>query len=291
MMASLKETIEKNNPEYTKSVIKHGLHTDKGKKCVWIVVEDHDDIKVYERFFDNVTILPSENEDGLKGAAYVESIVSEIIDEENYKLIFGIRDADYTRYEGVKHCFHAAIFVTDCRDIEMMMLSSPSVNEALAQWNKNIPELLSNGEPVLRKLGYMRICNHIKSLGCNFKKKVKISKIWDECSHALCPDWEEKLMGLFLSNCANCKEIFTEKDFESIVKSYGLESESKYNICQGHDTIKLLQYMLIHTQTFNERSIMSKMTESYSFDDFKNTELYKSILLWSKSNKIKVLRS
>lgn len=43
-------------PSYTKAVIQAGLRSLQGERYVWIVVEDIDDVNVYERFF-NQTLL------------------------------------------------------------------------------------------------------------------------------------------------------------------------------------------------------------------------------------------
>ena len=291
-MKSLRETVISREPVYTKSVIKAGLRTEKGLCSVWVVVEDTDDIRVYEKFFrdDHVRILPSANESGHKGCEYVESIVTEIIAEEDFRRIFGIRDADYTKYETEKHVFPEAIFVTDRRDIEMMMLSAPSVRAGLEKWNVNIPVVWKKAEPILRKMGYLRICNHIRSLGCNFKRKVKVSRLWDETSHSIIPEWENFLVKLFLENC---HEPFSADEFNGIVKELDLDKESSYDVCQGHDTIRLLQYMLVNTQAdgFNEARIMTAMIRSYALEDFRTTELYKMISRWSAEHNVSIMHS
>ena len=291
-MKSLRDAVVSREPVYTKSVIKAGLRTEKGLKSVWVIVEDTDDIRVYEKFFckDYLRILPSANETGHKGCEYVESIVAEIISEENFRRIFGIRDADYTKYETERHIFPEAIFVTDRRDIEMMMLSAPSVRSGLEKWNGNIPAVWEKAEPILRKMGYLRICNHLRSLGCNFKRKVKVSKLWNEASHSITPEWENFLMELFLQNC---HVPFTAKEFYDMVDGLNLKAESSYDICQGHDTVRLLQYMLINTQagSFNEARIMTTMIRSYTLEDFRMTELYKKISQWSAEQNVSILLS
>lgn len=272
-------------PSYTKAVIKAGLRTPQGARCVWIVVEDIDDVRVYERFFlNNATrILTSENENGQKGCSYVEEIVTAILAEETDPLIFGIRDRDYTRYESPEHVFPSNIFVTDYRDIEMMMFSASSVLADLDVWSPDLRIRLSEGKPVVRKMGYIRVCNHLYNLGCNFKRKVKISRLWNDTTHSLIPDWEAVLVSLFLNNT---NIPFTEEQL--CLEENRLVAEDDLNICQGHDTVRLLQYMMVHTQ-YSETNMMSRMTNAYSLTDFKTTQLCEHILRWASNKGVNIM--
>lgn len=287
-MRSLRETTAGDEPKGTKSTIKFALRTPRGRSIVWVVVEDVDDAVVYGRFLDKdkTKIYPSTDEMGYKGCANVERIVSEIKLEEADALIFGIRDTDYTKYESVEHVFPEDVFVTDCRDIEMMMLAAPSVKSALNAWNSNIQDNLDKGERIARKFGYMRICNHLRDLGCNFKKKVKIVSAWDQLSHSIRPDWEVSVLNDFF---AACNIGFTKEEFDTIVDSLQLETESRYNICQGHDVLNLLQYMMINTQIYNADSIRNKMVAAYSKDDFSASVLHQSISDWSARKNVSIL--
>lgn len=287
-MKSLKESVISLEPTYTKSVIKSALRTEKGSGLVWVVVEDYDDTIVYERFMykENVSLLPSLAEDGTRSCKNVESIVSDIKSEENCRLIFGIRDKDYTSYEEDSHIFPEDIFVTDCRDIEMMMLAASSVQSALSEWSTQIRQVLFGKEDIVRLFGYMRICSYRLHLGCNFRKNLKISKFWDFGSHCLYPGWRESSISVFLRNC---RIPFTKSDFSNLVALLGLENESVYDICQGHDVLKFIQYTVGHTDVCDERSIRKKMVESYSLDDFSKTRLYKSIASWSADRSVSVL--
>ena len=212
--------------------------------------------------------------------------------EEDDPLIFGIRDADYTRYETPTHQFPPDIFTTDHRDVEMMMLAAPSVRTALNAWNPALLVRLKEGEPVVRMMGYIRICNHIYFLGCSFKKKVKVSKLWNDTSHSLIENWESVLMTLFLSNHNNTFNNphvpFTAEKYHLAIVEKGLDNEDSLDICQGHDTIRLLQYMMVHN-LYNETSIMHYMTKAYELSDFRQTKLCNSILAWEARKGVNIV--
>lgn len=291
---SLQDLTERVAPSYTKAVIQAGLRSPQGERCTWIVVEDIDDVNVYERFFqpDITHVLTSENENGNKGCSYVEETVTEILAEENNPSIFGIRDTDYTRYETPLHQFPSAIFTTDHRDVEMMMLAAPSVQAALDAWNPALLVKLEEGKPVTRMMGYIRLCNHIYSLGCNFKKKVRISKLWDDTSHSLIANWELELMTLFLNHYNNTSDNphtpFTEEKYKWTIAEERLDNEDSLDICQGHDTIRLLQYMMVRNQ-YNEVNIMRCMTNAYGVSDFQQTRLYNDIRDWEAKKGISIM--
>lgn len=286
-LASLRDVAGQLQPTYTKAVIQAALRTPQGVNRTWIVVEDIDDVKVYEPFFNSskTKLLTSEDQNGLKGCAHVETIVTEILTEETKVFIFGIRDTDYTTYEETVHEFPPSVFHTDHRDVEMMMLSTPSVTASLSAWNETIIRKMQEGEPIARKMGYMRICNHIYNLGCGFKKKVKVSMIWNQTTHTVLPDWENILLTKFLENCGN--NPFSLEQFNETVVSKHLENENYLDICQGHDVVRLLQYMMIQNE-YSEAKIMEHMTNAYSVDDFKDTALYDDISNWASSRGIEV---
>ena len=210
--ASLQDTTGRLQPKYTKDTIKAALRTPHGAQRTWIVVEDTDDVHVYERFFDDnkTEILTSANKEGRKGCEYLETIVKEILEEEDNPLVFGIRDADYTRYADPPHITPPSIFHTDRRDIEMMMFEDPSVRAELQAWDPMILSKIEEGKPIIRTLGYMRICNHFRSLGCNFKKKVKVISVWDQVSLSLHNNWRDILLQNFIDNCPFSQERFDQ---------------------------------------------------------------------------------
>lgn len=169
------------------------------------------------------------------------------------------------------------VFRTDHKDLEMTLLSAPSVRSALSEWAPEILERQKDAEPVLRKFGYARICNHVYSLGCDFSKKVRISKMWNEATHRIHADWEMKFETMFFGNC---HKPFTSDEFEKTIADKSLDKESMFDVCQGHDTVKLMQLMMIFRE-YNEHNIMKRMIGSYALADFMETQLYDSIMSWS----------
>ena len=175
----LRDSIE--HPTYTKAVIKQASHSPLGKLRVWCVVEAPDDVVIYQKFFDSmkVSILPSDDENGMRGCRNVESIVSELYNEEADLRLLGIQDCDYTRYDE-RYSAPDNVFLTDCRDIEMMMFVAPSVLQGLRDWNEEFPRKIEECAQVERYLGYLRIYNEIRQTSCRFHGNLtKVSLVWD----------------------------------------------------------------------------------------------------------------
>ena len=142
MPVALRDVIQE--PTATKSAIRLALQSNVGLNTVWIVVEAEDDVRVYKRFLDEevANIKPSTDESGRKSYKNVEDIVSSISGDVPNCRIFGIRDKDYTQYENPGYEPIQNVFLTDRRDMEMMLLESSSVQAAMEEWIPNFQTTL-----------------------------------------------------------------------------------------------------------------------------------------------------
>lgn len=278
---SLQSTIAGLSPYYTEGNIIMALKSDNGKRTVWVIVESGDDVDVYKNFFDrnNVKVMSSEDDKGKKGYANVETIVNNI--SGNYKaMILGIRDTDYTRYDANAANFPNGVFGTDNRDLEMMMIKSKSVINALCKWFNGFNLIFEKAQPVIHFWGKLRIYNYVENKGYNFNKHFKTGLIWDQNSHSIFDDWEKIMSDKFINNIPGGNL----NDFYDFVNSKNLDNEDFYNVGRGHDLIKLLALLMIKKE-FNADAIMKMTKNSYSFDDFKDTCLFCNIKNWAVKNK------
>ncbi|MCD8313717.1 MAG: hypothetical protein LUC24_06105 [Bacteroidales bacterium] len=214
----------------------------------------------------------------------VEIIVDEVLHEESHCLIFGIRDCDYTRYNKNYTC-PQNIFLTDHRDIEMMMFNAPSVINSLKVWNPKFPEKIEGNANVCRYLGYLRIYNDVFNIGCTFHDNIKVSDVLSMKDHSLIQDWDDVLLSKFLSNCNGA---VNKEDINTFIATNKLDDESFLNICRGHDVINLLQYMMVKKE-YSKNNIVVCMINSYSFEDFEKTNLCQKINNWSIGKGVNVL--
>lgn len=136
-----------------------------------------------------------------------------------------------------------------------------------------------------RYMGYLRICNYICKLGCNFKKKVKLQSTWNCNTHKFADDWKAQLTQAFLNSSKNEEPIWyitSPQSLEEFIDGWKLDNEPFQNVCQGHDTVWALSVLMIQNTTYSETKIMRRMTASYSLEDFQQTQLHKDISAWAK---------
>ncbi|MBR3647259.1 MAG: DUF4435 domain-containing protein [Paludibacteraceae bacterium] len=245
---------------------------------VWVVVEAEEDVAVYEKFVlvDSTIVKTSVDETGRMGYANVQTIVRDIKKEDPKAHIIGIRDADYALYND-KYVVPENIFLTDHRDVEMMLLEAESVKQALRAWMPSYDEVFARCIPICRYFGYLRIYNELANLSVRFHDNLSPNKYWDYQKQAMKVGWEQDSTTQFavLSN-GKC----VEEDVKAFIITHKLEEESLYDVCRGHDMLKLLSLNLIDVQTYSTPCIMTKITDAYSLSDFKATRLYKSIFNW-----------
>ena len=285
MLQSLQNTVRE--PSGTKAAIRQALMSPAGLRVVWVVVEAEEDVAVYEKFMqrNSTVVKTSEGETGRKGYANVETIVREVKEEEPRAHIMGIRDTDYTRYvDGYEAPVN--IFLTDHRDLEMMLLDSDSVRQSLRAWAPTYDDAFTKCVLICRHFGYLRIYNEVADLTVRFHDNLRPNKYWDYQQQMMKPSWKKdctaKFVALSEGKCA-------ATDVNAFITTHKLEDENLYDICRGHDMLKLLSLYLVNVQTYSVEAIMAKMTEAYSIDDFKKTQLYASILAWQTSEGVTAL--
>lgn len=257
-----------------------------GLRVTWVVVEAEEDVAVYERFMqpDSTVVKTSESETGRKGYANVELIVREIKQEVSVAHIMGIRDADYSRYkEG--YTVPDNIFLTDRRDLEMMLLETESVKQTLRVWLPMYDDAFGRCIPICRHFGYLRIFNEVADMTVTFHNHLRTTKFWDYQQQAVRVTWEEDSTARFVSlSGGKC----TAADVKAFVTAHKLEEENLYDVCRGHDLLSLLSLVLIKKE-YSVISIMHKMIEAYSLNDFKASQLYADIKEWQNAEGANVL--
>lgn len=285
MLKSLRDTVVE--PAGTKSAIRQAIKSPAGLRLVWVVVEAEEDVKVYEKFMlpDSVIVKTSEDETGRKGYSNVEFIVREIKAEVPLTHIMGIRDADYSRFKS-DFTVPVNIFLTDRRDLEMMLLESELVKQALRAWAPAYDEAFSKCVPICRHFGYLRIYNDVNEMSVKFHDNLHLNRYWNYREQAVVDSWEQDSTARFVTlSAGRCKEA----DVQAFITTQKLEDKSLYDVCRGHDLLQLLSLNLINVQIYSVSAIMNKMIEVYCLDDFKATHLYADILAWQTAEGVTAL--
>lgn len=273
------------SPLFTKAAILQALKSDAGMRTAWIIVEAEEDYNVYNGFMNPATtvVKTSEGDDGRRGYANVELIVTDVKAAVPAAHICGVRDADYTKYEDTPHTFTDNVFITDRRDVEMMMLEADSVQTVLKAWLPDFDTAFARCILICRHLGYLQIINHIEGLECVFRKHMKVSRFWNQLEHTLVSDWKKQCNQTFY--CLT-EGAGTEFHINHFIIEKSLTGENFYDVCRGHDVLAVLSLSSVNTNIFSPAAIMRKMIETYTFDDFKTTKLYASLKEWQNAERV-----
>lgn len=294
MASSTRTQVEQDTSRHTLGHILAKLNGARRTRTTFVVVEGSDDLAFYMRFFDRrvstayySTKLMNDGNVQEGGCQELQNIVRTVLDDGRTDKVIGIMDTDYRRYmKGYE--YPQNIFHTDHRDMEMTALSTPSVQQSLNAWIPDFDVTMRRIEPMLRHAGKLRIVNDLYRLGCSFKSRVKIGRVFDGNAHGVYPDWKSRYNRAFWRGCFRKKKGVSEmaKELQSLCKAvvhlttHDYSKESRYDICQGHDTISLLSLCLVNTATYSKQKIWENCFDAYGLNDFKRTHLYASLHQW-----------
>lgn len=178
----------------------------------------------------------------------------------------GIRDKDYMTLLGQK-CPNG-IYVTDNRDLEMMVLASPSFQaydpKLMACWEKLFQYCIP--------FAHIRVYAEGRKLRNKLNDKMSITTIYDQKKKTFVPDVKSYLQNIYLCkvDTAACAA-----DIDTYVVSENLAKYSPYDICRGHDVIGLLEF--VYGIAYSKAAMEQNMKTHYSKADFYNTSLFASI--------------
>ncbi len=279
---------------YTQGLLEAAKNSDLGREKTWVIVESDDDCEVYGKFVvddDSVKLRDSgcketdkAGKDRIrKGWARVERLVADYCSSLT---IIGIRDKDYTTFVDICNVT-PNVFVTDCRDLEMMMIQAGVLQRIVLSpvRGRDLSDILATVYEYTRFLGYMRIMNDVCDLSCKFHSFLKRSLLWDQTSHSYHPDWKKALIAGFLEYSE--KDV-TARQFDDFVAKYYLNTFSEYDVCRGHDVVNHLSWNMVDNK-YSQRNLTKRMKEEYSLGDFQRTSLYAELRDWERRSGRKVV--
>lgn len=288
MAGSLRNNSTNHNHHY--SFVSRMMSSPVVAGRVVILVESGDDKRAYDPLFiSSAVMIQPAPEEGVRGCAFVESVTDTILTQKPAAWIIGIRDADYTHWMQGYTC-PANVFRTEERDMEMMLLRSERVREALDRLKQGTSATLDR---VVRDIcvprGKMRLLNDVLDLQCSFSDNAKISNLWVD--NRLRSDWSTYMQSNFIRNCVGRyhNRRFNARDYQTEVSVRHLDEIPEYKICQGHDVMHALMYELADSRIDVNR-MLKQMTENYPVADFHATTLYADLLQYSQDRGWHILK-
>ncbi|MBM2815123.1 MAG: hypothetical protein HW421_1885 [Ignavibacteria bacterium] len=253
-----------------------------------ILVEGNTDVKLFRKLLsDGETIIVP-----VEGFENLEKIL-EILKTENYIGLIGIRDSDFAKVEKFYKKFEN-LFYTDYHDIEISMINSICFDNIVLEHisMKKYQKFLSNygnlKEVIFDKtytIGLLKFYNYKNKLvwkfnNINFKKFINKDSL-DVNIDNLIKDVEDKSIKLSID----------KSHLKIELKKLSKHKLDNYQISNGHDFISILSIAFqkaIASKNHNELNperIEESLRICYRLEDFKTTELYKSLKNWESINK------
>jgi len=253
--------------------IKQELNHPLGKAKIWVLVEGVDDVKIYRKLIDAENVKVETVEGGI---SHLKTALSVLLIET--KRVLGIRDADFLHLELVKEEAEA-LFLTDYHDIEIQMFHSDKVLKSLFneyQVEDDINKIRSEILAAVSFLGYVRWYNNKNNYGLNFQG-ISFEKLFDNKTISLN---QKKLVKYINERSPNKEKEIVIDDVNAMIN----KSIDLYQLCNGHDVIKLLRLFINfkrnNRKPVNDDGISSALRLSYTYDDFKKTKLFEALNEW-----------
>jgi Protein of unknown function (DUF4435) len=268
-------------PESKITELRLDISNPKSEGKVFVLLEGESDVKLYRKLFNNDT-CKIETIPG--GKIFLEKGL-EILNDI-YKLIIGIRDADFLHLVGEKPQF-SNLFLTDYHDYELMMSSdyqciSSILNEHTKLDSKECEGVFNRILNAIRFLGYLRWYNDIENLEFNFRG-LGINDLFDERSFT----FDDKvLVETIITRSPNAKVKNVEQIFDSVQRLYN-DSHDLFQVCNGHDFMKVMAILCSSRQKgISDKDMASLFRVAYNQNMFQKTQLFKDTSDWASQNKV-----
>lgn len=235
---------------------------------VFCLVEGEFDKHIYEERLNNRVIeVKIAADDRLNhNRSSVQYLVEDLRKLHPNGRFIGIRDRDYMALLG-QACPNG-IYVTDKRDLEMMILASSSCQTS----DPNLVSLLSVVFPYCVLLAYIRVYAESRNLRNKVNDKMNIAVVYNQQTKTFVTDAKATLHDIYVGKVDPAS---SSANIDSFVVSENLTSNSPYDICRGHDVIGLLEF--VYGKTYSKSEMEKKMESSYDRTDFYNTKLFADI--------------
>lgn len=266
------------------------------KNKVFILLEGKTDIKLFRNIFNHQTTYIEQ----INGKEKVIEAL-EILQEEGFIKIFGIKDSDFdnlenTIYEDIN------LFLTDYADMEIQMIESSAFESLINEFSHQdcYDNFLNNLKNKLYNealnIGYLRWYNEkkfrengsylLRFKGLKFKEFTEVSK----CNFII------NVENFFTEIINHSNSDLNSSDLILIIDNLKSYSNDYLQISNGHDITTLLAYIFNHKDNSDKSNINQDRIEealrlSYSFDDFKQTSLYNNLNNWQQQHNIQIFKT
>ena len=252
-----------------------------------IVVEGVTDCRLFSKFIDKdeVKIISAFSKDNVRRS------VTEVWGRRNDKKTIGILDADIDRLCG--KTYNPPIFLSDKRDLETMIMSTRALDDVLSEYSE--PEFLESFEKTYGKVGdVIARSSYPIGLLMFISARERMGLSFKNIDHSAFIN--RKTLAIDIRGMIN--EVFSQslnKGFSKRELADRISEEEEvlgdpWIAARGHDAVSVLAIGLTETfGSYNSKGInggqlSGALRLAFSFDYFKDTELYRDTAKWAARN-------
>ena len=260
----------------------------------FLLVEGSGDAKFFARFCDSekCSIIVCSGREWLLDAIT-------ILAKKGFQGALAIADRDFSEFLGFPE-FDGEVFFTDDNDIEIMILSSPALDNVLREFaseDKVSALVEAEGRRVCeyifdaaRFLGTLRLCSQAQELGLsfdgmNYRFANQNSIVFDEV----------RTLRHVLARSRECTQM-TEEEILTYVKVQVAGKDGTKSLCRGHDCLRVLgralRKKLGTTNEFNSEKgsklLGGILRVAYEFEFFEETCIYHGVREWEDNTGFQV---
>lgn len=254
------------------------------KEKTFILLEGKTDIKLFRKLFDTTKVQL----ESLEGKENVEKIVKLIV-KENQDRIIGLSDADFDHLNNVSP--QLSVYLTDTHDTETLIINGVGIDSMIAEYATSnyhdglTRKLLLESFLVSYEIGLLKLVNCRSNYNLCFKD-IDFEKFLDINKLNVVFNQEHFIDEVIW----NTKHINYSARKELIEKVEKLREDDycKFMVCSGHDISKVVSLIMSQKELsiitpVSSADVESTLRISYGFNDFVETQLYKSLQDWSQS--------
>ena len=252
-----------------------------------VIVEGITDSRLYGKFVDKdeVEIVIGYSKDNVRRST------AELWSNRRDRSIIGIIDADLDRLNGKR--YDPPLFLTDKRDLEAMIVSSPALDDLLTEFADE--RLLEDFEgrygrirDVLARASYpIGLLMYISSrdrIGLNFKE-MEYGMFIDPNNLSI--NIRKMIENVF---SASLNKGVGKKELADKIAEEEETLDDPWIAVRGHDVVSILSMGLNESfGSYNSKNMKSGQLSgalrlSFGMNYFEETDIYKDILKWSEKN-------
>ena len=183
----------------------------------------------------------------------------------------GIRDKDYMAF--LDQDSPEGIYVTDKRDLEMMILASSSFQAS----DSNIESYLETAFEYCVPMAYIRIYAENRELHKKLNDRMNITIVYNQQTKQFVSNAEVTLRKRYFDKV---DMESNEEQLQNYVDSMNLQQISPFDICRGHDVVGLMGF--VYGKSYLQDAMEEKMETYYSKEDFYGTSLFASVQMYCR---------